>query len=86
MSVYYILMEMGERFRRFQRIYRHPDGSPWTGTDIERATRGAVTRHYVSTLRNGYYRDPSFRKIAAISLAMGIPFEEWAHSEEDRPP
>jgi transcriptional regulator with XRE-family HTH domain len=79
-------MEMEEKFRRFQRIYRHPDGSPWMGADIERATHGTVTRHYTSKLRNGYYKDPSFRKIAAISRAMGIPLEEWAHSEEERPP
>jgi transcriptional regulator with XRE-family HTH domain len=79
-------MEMGEKFRRFQRLHRHPDGSPWTGADIERATSGTVTRHYISKLRNGYYKDPSFRKIAAISRAMGIPLEEWTRTEEGSSP
>ena len=79
-------MEMGEKFRKFQRIYRHPDGSPWTGAEIERASCGAVSRGYVSKLRNGYYRDPSFRKIAAISRAMGIPLEAWTRNvTEDHP-
>lgn len=77
---------MGEKFRRFQRIYRHPDGSPWTGADIERASGGEVTRHYISKLRNDYYKDPSFRKVAAISRAMGIPLEAWARDlSEDEP-
>lgn len=70
-------MEMGERFRRLQRTYRRPDGTAWTGAEIERATGGEVTRHYVSKLRNGYYKDPGFKKIAAISHALGVPLEAW---------
>lgn len=79
-------MDMGERFRHLQRTYRRPDGSAWTGAEIERATGGEVTRHYVSKLRNGYYGDPGFKKIAAISRVMGIPLEEWARPGERRPP
>ena len=76
-------MEMGERFRRLQRTYRRPDGAAWTGAEIERATGGEVTRHYVSKLRNGYYKDPGFNKIAAISRAMGVPLEAWLGGPAD---
>ena len=69
--------EMGERFRKVHRIYRRSVGSAWTGAEIERASGGEVSRHYVSKLRHGYYEDPGFGKIAAISRVMGIPLEAW---------
>ena len=73
-------MEMGERFRRSQRVYQRSDGSAWTGAELERAS-GAVTRHHVSELRNGYYRDPGLLRIEAIGRAMGVPLEERTRPE-----
>lgn len=75
---------MGEKFRRFRRIYRHPDGTEWTGADIERATRGEVSRFYISRLRRGQIKDPAFSKIAAISRVMGIPLGEWTRDPPQR--
>ena len=66
---------MANRFRHFLRTRRRPDGSAWTGAEIERATRGEVSRFYVSRLRRGLIDDPGFKKIVAISRAMGIPIE-----------
>ena len=66
---------MREKFWSSQKVYRRRDDSLWTGADIERAARGEVTLHYMSKLRNGYYKDASFGKIAATSRAIGIPLE-----------
>lgn len=57
--------------------YRRDDGSRWSGAALERATGGEVTRSYVSHLRQGLNKDPSFDRIEAISRAMGAPLEEW---------
>jgi len=65
------------RFRQLLAEHRRPENRPWTGAEIERATRGEVSRFYVAKLRRGEVADPSFRKYVAISRAMGIPLEEW---------
>lgn len=70
-------MEMGEKFVHLLDVYRRSDGTRWTGAEIERATRGRVSRFYVSRLRRGLIEDPSFSKIVAISRAMGVPLEAW---------
>lgn len=70
-------MDWGKAFQRLLAEYRHPDGRPWTGAEIERATGGRVSRTYVSQLRRGYIREPSFSKISAISRAMGFSLDEW---------
>lgn len=64
-------------FERFRFRYRREDGSKWTGAAIERATGGRVSTHYVSELRRGKIREPSYTRIYAISRAMGIPVEDW---------
>lgn len=74
---------MGEKFRHFLRTRRRSDNSAWTGADIERATRGEVSRFYVSRLRRGKTDDPGFKKIAAISRAMGIPIQAWLEDPPD---
>lgn len=58
-------------------IYRRDDGSMWGGGSLERATNGQVPARYVSQLKRGIIKDPSFSKILAISRAMGIPLESW---------
>ncbi len=79
-------MDMAQKFRRFLRTYRRSDGSAWSGADIERATRGYVSRFYVSRLRRGLIDDPGFKKIVAISRAMGIPIEAWLDDHPDPQP
>jgi hypothetical protein len=74
---------MGGRLRHFLRIRRRPDGSVWTGADIERATREEVSRFYVSNLRRGKIDDPGFKKIAAISRVMDIPIQAWPEDPPD---
>jgi len=63
----------------------HPDGRRWSGAEIERATRGNVSRYYVSRLRRGLIRDPGVSKIVAISKAMGISLDTWIE-QQDRVP
>lgn len=70
-------MDVPRGFRQLLAEHRRPDDRPWTGAEIERATCGEVSRFYVAKLRRGEIADPSFRKIVAISRAMGVPLEEW---------
>lgn len=74
---------MGERFWHFLGTWWRPDGSAWTGAEIERATRGEVSRFYVSRLRRGLIDDSGFKKVVAISRAMGIPIEAWLDDHPD---
>lgn len=74
---------MGERFRYFLRTRRRPDGSARTGAEIERARHGEVSRFYVSRFRRGLIDDPGFKKIVAISRAMGIPIQAWLEDPPD---
>ena len=66
---------VSEEFRRLLALYRRPDGSEWGGQDLERATGGAVTRSYVSNLKNGRIGNPGLLKLEAIARAMGFPSE-----------
>lgn len=66
-----------ERFLRLLALYRKPDGSEWGGRDLEGATGGAVTRSYVSNLRNGRIGSPGLDKLEAIAGAMGFPPQFW---------
>lgn len=69
--------DWAEVFEVLLETYRRDDGSRWGGASIERATGGSVSRTYVSGLRRGTIKDPSFAKIVAISDAMGIPLDAW---------
>lgn len=76
-----------QKFEEFRDIYRRDDGSKWSGAALERATGGIVSTRYISELRRGGIRDPSYRRIYAISRAMGIPVEAWLadnDGEEDK--
>lgn len=70
------------RFEHFREIYRRDDGSKWSGAALERATGGIVSARYVSELRRGLIGEPSFRRIDAISRAMGIPMELWLDEDD----
>ncbi len=69
-------------FRRILRTYRRDDGSEWGGKSLERATGGYVSHQYVSHLKSGRIKEPSFGKIYAIRRAMGVPLDAWV----ERPP
>src|SRR4028119_643503 len=72
---------VSERFRRLLALYRKPDGSEWGGQDLENATGGAVTRSYVSNLKNGRIENPGLVKLKAIAGAMGFPPPLWFGDE-----
>ena len=69
--------QIAQKFERFLDIYRRPDGSRWGGQDLHDATRGVVTRSYVTALRKGRIENPGFEKLRAIAKAMGFPPELW---------
>ena len=77
---------VSERFRRLLALHRRPDGSEWGGQDLEDATVGAVTRSYVSNLRNGRIENPGLAKLEAIASAMGFPPQLWFGDARERPP
>ena len=68
------------RFENIRDRYRRDDGTRWGGAALERATGGKVSRSYVSKLRAGRVEEPSFEKIHALSIAMGVPLEEWVQN------
>ncbi len=76
-------MRFNERFERLLRLYRKPDGSEWSPTDIQRATNNFVNLSYVSNLRAGRIRKPGLDKLRAIASAMGFPWELWLEDLED---
>jgi hypothetical protein len=76
-------MDMAQKFRTFLQTYRRADGSRWTGAELERATRGEVSRFYISRFRRGLIKDPSFTKTIAISRAMGIPLKAWTAGPDE---
>jgi transcriptional regulator with XRE-family HTH domain len=82
-------LHVARRFERLLDAHRRPDGSRWTGQQLDEATGGVVTRSYVTNLRKGRIENPGYEKMAAIAKAMGFPpeawFEEGVGREPDRP-
>jgi transcriptional regulator with XRE-family HTH domain len=70
-------LHVAQRFERFLDAYRRPDGSRWTGQQLDEATSGVVTRSYVTNLRKGRIENPGYEKMGAIAKAMGFPPEAW---------
>ena len=70
-------MNLGRRFELLLDAYRRPDGSKWTGQELDDATNGVVSRSYVTNLRKGRIESPGFEKLRAIAKAMGFPPELW---------
>jgi transcriptional regulator with XRE-family HTH domain len=70
-------LHVAQRFERFLEIYRHPDGSKWTGAQLAKATGSMVPRSYVTNLRKGRIVNPGYEKMRAIVKAMGFAPEVW---------
>jgi transcriptional regulator with XRE-family HTH domain len=70
-------MHIAQKFERLLEVYRRPDGSRWSGQQLDEATGGVVLRSYVTNLRKGRIENPGYEKMMAIAKAMGFPPEEW---------
>jgi transcriptional regulator with XRE-family HTH domain len=70
-------LHVARRFERFLETYRRPDGSRWTGQQLDEATGGVVPRSYFTNLRKGRIDNPGYEKMLAIARAMGFPPEAW---------
>jgi transcriptional regulator with XRE-family HTH domain len=70
-------MHVSQQFELLLDVHRRPDGSRWTGQQLDEATGGVVTRSYFTNLRKGRIENPGYEKIWAIAKAMGFPPEEW---------
>jgi transcriptional regulator with XRE-family HTH domain len=70
-------MHISQKFEELLDAYRHPDGSRWTGQQIDEATDGVVPRSYVTNLSKGRINSPGYDKMAAIAKAMGFPPGLW---------
>jgi len=70
-------MHISQKFEALLNSYRHPDGSRWTGQQLDEATDGLVARSYVTNLSKGRINSPGYENMAAIAKAMGFPPEAW---------
>ena len=70
-------MHVAQRFERLLDAHRRPDGSRWTGQQLDEATSGVVPRSYFTNLRKGRIENPGYEKMLAIAKAMGFPPEAW---------
>ena len=55
----------------------------WSGQALQDATGGAVSRSYVSALRNGKIANPRFDKLRAVAKIMGFPPQLWFEDISD---
>jgi transcriptional regulator with XRE-family HTH domain len=70
-------MHVSRKFEYLLDAHRRPDGSQWTGQQLDEATGGVVTRSYFTNLRKGRIENPGYEKMRAIAKAMGFAPEEW---------
>jgi len=70
-------MHVAQRFEHLLETYRRPNGHRWTGQQRDEATRGVVTRSYVTNLRKGRIENPGYEKMRALAKAMGFAPEVW---------
>jgi transcriptional regulator with XRE-family HTH domain len=70
-------MHVAQKFEHLLDTYRRPDGSRWTGQQLDEATGGVVARSYVTNLRKGRIESPGYEKMKAIAKAMGFPAAAW---------
>jgi len=70
-------MHIAQRFGQLLDGSRRPDGSRWTGQQLDEATGGVVPRSYFTNLRKGRIESPGYEKMSAIAKAMGFPPEAW---------
>ena len=76
-------MHIAEKFAKLLDSYRHPDGSQWTGQQLDEATDGVVPRAYFTNLQKGRIKSPGHEKMAAIAKAMGFPPGAWFEDGTD---
>jgi hypothetical protein len=70
-------LHVAQRFEHLLDTHRWPDGSRWTGQQLDEATDGVVARSYVTNLRKGRIESPGYEKMLAIAKAIGFPPEAW---------
>jgi transcriptional regulator with XRE-family HTH domain len=70
-------LHVAQRFERLVDAHRRPDGSRWTGQQLDEATGGVVARSYVTNLRKGRIDNPGYEKMLALAKAMGFPPALW---------
>ena len=76
-------MHVAQRFEHLLDTFRRPDGSRWTGQQLDEAKDGVVPRSYVTNLRKGRIDSPGYEKMLAIARAMGFPPEAWFEDVPD---
>jgi hypothetical protein len=79
-------MHIAQKFEELLDSYRHPDGSRWTGQQLDEATDGLVARSYFVNLRKGRIRSPGHEKMATIAKAMGFPPRAWFDEDANQEP
>jgi hypothetical protein len=77
LGVVFLDARIAERFERLLDAYRRPDGRRWGGKDLQDATKGIVTKPYVTHLRKGHIQNPGYEKLRTIAEAMDFPPELW---------
>jgi transcriptional regulator with XRE-family HTH domain len=70
-------LHVAQRFERLIDAHRRPDGSRWTGQQLDEATDGVVSRSYFTNLQKGRIESPGYEKMRAIARAMGFPPALW---------
>lgn len=78
------MLTVGDRFELLLDAYRRPDGSKWSGQQLQDATNGVVSRSYASGLKKGHVSQPSYEKLYAIAQVMGFPVELWSEEAFNR--
>jgi transcriptional regulator with XRE-family HTH domain len=76
-------LHAAQKFEHLLDAYRRPDGSRWTGQQLDEATGGVVTRSYVTNLRKGRIENPGYEKMLTIARAIGFPPEAWFEGAPD---
>lgn len=67
----------GSRFIELLDLYRKPDGTRWTMTELEQSTGGFLKGSYLTNLKAGRIRQPGLDRLRAIASVMGFPVELW---------
>jgi hypothetical protein len=68
-------MHIGQKFEYLLDAHRRPDGSRWTGQQLDEATGGVVCRSYVTNLSKGRIVSPGYEKMRAFTETMGFAAE-----------
>jgi transcriptional regulator with XRE-family HTH domain len=76
-------MHASRKFAALLDAYRRPDGTVWTGQQIQDATDGFVSRSYVTQLRKGRIANPRLDKLQALAEVMGFPPQLWFEDVSD---